>query len=508
MELMGTSGQFTSDNMTLKTKVGGEWKDISTLKVKIGGEWKDVSTLYSKKDGAWVTVYSSGALITFTNYPYPIPVAAGWKYSTDKMNWTTVSSDGTINDGGSFTGYVKVTSELTLSNYYSNHIAAQYGLRTIGNSMPSTTSEGSTFIINNHGFLCRRGGGSAVYILDLNGNWTSGTAMTYPRKDHASFSNGTYGYVCGGYGNASYLPSIDRYDGSGNKTMLGKYFSSGRKDMTAFFNAGKGYICGGSSESRSYLNYVDVLDASENLSSGSNMSVSRSSPISFVNSEKGYVCGGQISGSSSDAVDVYNSDGTRTTGTSLSQGRIRPASFVNAGLGYVCGGSHGSDMSYYSSSVVDVYNSSGVRSSGTSLSVPREYCSGFLNNQRGYVCGGYHDVSTSSTSRYCAETDMYDSNGTRSAATSLSIARMSPGTIVLGSKGYVCGGNAGSSGDKSRVDVYYDVPESYSTKLPITSGSTYTLNGTTTTATESQILSFDEKVSGTIKYIAGTIPSS
>ena len=105
--------------MTLSMKLGGAWKETQSLHVKINGEWKDVSTLYSKKDGAWITVYSSGALIEFADYPYPIPVAKGWKYSTDKVNWTTVTSDSTINESGTFTGFIKANS-ITLSDYYND----------------------------------------------------------------------------------------------------------------------------------------------------------------------------------------------------------------------------------------------------------------------------------------------------------------------------------------------------------------------------------------------------
>ena len=96
--------------MTLSMKLGGAWKEAQSLHVKINGEWKDVSTLYSKKDGAWVTVYSSGALIEFADYPFPIPVAKGWKYSTDGKVWTTVEADGEINSDGMFTGFVKANS--------------------------------------------------------------------------------------------------------------------------------------------------------------------------------------------------------------------------------------------------------------------------------------------------------------------------------------------------------------------------------------------------------------
>ena len=83
--------------MTLSMKLGGAWKEAQSLHVKIAGEWKDVSTLYSKKDGAWITVYSSGVLIEFADYPFSIPVAKGWKYSTDGITWTTVSADSEIN---------------------------------------------------------------------------------------------------------------------------------------------------------------------------------------------------------------------------------------------------------------------------------------------------------------------------------------------------------------------------------------------------------------------------
>lgn len=351
--------------MTLSMKLGGAWKEAQSLHVKINGEWKDISTLYSKKDGAWVTVYSSGALITFTNYPYPIPVAAGWKYSTDKTNWTTVETDGTINNSGTFTGWVKA-KDLVLNEFCTTFTAESSGKE------------------------------------------------------------------------------------------MGNLISTGRQGLTSFVNGSKGYVCGG--------RYDDVEGYGY--------------PI-YCNT-----------------VNVYDISGIRSSGTSLSENKGLMVSFVNGSKGYVCGGYNGDSKC----SSVEVYDESGNRSIGTSLGVARSSSSAFVINSKGYVCGG-DNSPTDIDSPYV---DIYDISGNRTTGVSLTYGRRDHTSFVNDSKGYVCGGDGGYK----YVEVYFNIPEVVSTKIPITEGSTYTLNGTTATATGSQILSFDKKVSGTITYKTGTVPSS
>lgn len=121
--------------MSLSVKQSGAWKECQSLHVKVDGEWKEISELFSKKDGAWVTVFSSGALIEFYNYPYPIPVMAGWQKSTDGSTWTNIEEDGRISAG--FTGFIKTKGDLVLNTFVNAEVGA---------NIPVT--EGSTYMLN------------------------------------------------------------------------------------------------------------------------------------------------------------------------------------------------------------------------------------------------------------------------------------------------------------------------------------------------------------------------
>ena len=487
--------------MTLKVKKDGAWKEASSLKVKINGEWKDVSTLYSKKDGAWVTVYSSGALIEFADYPYPIPVAKGWKYSSDKVNWTTVSSDSTINTSGKFTGWVKA-NKITLSEYYdsTDQKIVAYGNRETGNAL-SVARYGSTAVTNyNRGYVFGGYNGSTRYdtvdIYYANGNRTTGTSLISARNGLSSFSNNNKAYVCGGQtSDTGYTATVDVYNSSGVRSS-GKTLSAGRGYVSSFVIGSKGYVCGGANSSY-FWSIVDIYDSSGNRTDGESLSEDRTIPACFTLNSKGYVCGGGTSGGSSNKVDIYDSSGNKTTGSGLSKSRYASTAFVNNSKGYVCGGQYSANSVV---TTVDVFDSSGNMTTGTGLGKAISYMTSFVIGSRGYVCGGRY---RSGTKYYqSSSTYVYDSSGNRSTGNSISTARDSMPSFVNNEKGYVCGGLGSSV--SSVVDVYSDKYETlYFAKLPITEGSTYTLNGESGTADVSKVMEFDSKVSGTIKYKAG-----
>ena len=102
--------------------------------------------------------------------------------------------------------------------------------------------------------------------------------------------------------------------------------------------------------------------------------------------------------------------------------------------------------------------------------------------------------------------DVYDSYGNRTTGNALSGIKSSMTAFTNGGKGYVCGGATYIA--LSSVDIYYDEETTtYEAKIPITAGTSYTLNGTSGTASSSQVLTFNEKVSGTVEYKKGEIPS-
>ena len=490
--------------MVLKTKVNGAWRDISSLKVKINGEGRDISTLSSKKDGAWVTVYSSGALIEFTNYPYPIPVASGWKYSTDKTSWTTVSADGEINTSGTFTGFIKANS-ITLNEYCTE--SSPPGQAVEGTPLSAGRSYPMSFVNNSKGYVC---GGTfisynpseyisrdTVDVYDSSGNRTTGTSLSVGRSRLTSFVNNSKGYACGGYlyTNSSSVPysTVDVYDSSGNRTT-GASLSVARRELTSFVNNSKGYVCGGNASTDNIVNSkktVDVYDSSGNRTTGTNLYTYRYCATSFTNNSKGYVCGG----TSSTYVDVYDSSGNRSSGASLSVEMKNAGSFVNGSKGYVfC----------EKDNTVNVYDSSGNRTIGTSLVFTNTTLKGssmsFVNNSKGFVIHVHGK-----------EVNIYDVYGNMTIGKSISKERglMYRTAFVNGSKGYLCGGYDGNISPYylDYVEIYLDTPGELYTKLPITGGSTYTLNGVSGTADVSKVMEFDSKVSGTIDYRSGTIPN-
>ena len=337
--------------MALNANVASTWKELTAH--GRADAWKDIVEGFQNVEGVWTVIYSSGALIGFSDYSYPIPVMAGWKYRVgDTGDWVKVTENGEINTSGTFTGVVKATSVLTLNEWYSDE---------------------------------------GVEIGEKNLRM-DGTPLSKGRDSLTSFVNGGRGYVCGGgressggSGTVFGETVVDIYDSSGNRTT-GTALSQARRNLTSFVNNSKGYVCGGinSSYSNDLYSTVDVYDSSGNRSTGTSLSVARSDSTSFVNNSKGYVCGGVLSNGTSAAVDVYDSSGNRTTGNALSYPRSVLTSFVNGNKGYVCGGAYGS-VSY---DIVDVYDSSGNRTTGTNLELRSKQATSFVLDSKGYVCGG------------------------------------------------------------------------------------------------------------------------
>ena len=508
--------------MTLHMKQDGDWKEIQSFHAKINGEWKEISELYKKENDVWVTVYSGGALLDFRNWTGPIPVSAGWKYrESTETTWTKVTSDGVINDSmsSSFTGYVRAKGELRLDDFYSERVTrSEYGLQYAGTPLSSGRQHLKSFVNNNNGYVC---GGSEEYsesykefvdsstvdVYDFSGNRTTGTSLSVARRKHTCFTNSGKSYVCGGNtGRTGNNPSsiVDVYDSSGNRST-GTSLSVARPDATSFANNRNGYVCGGGL-SGDEQSTVDVYDSSGNRTTGTSLSVGRNGHTSFRLSNKAYVCGGHRSYNDNyyDTVDVYDSSGNRTTGTSLSSGRNKLESFVLSNKGYVCGG-HNSDHRF-PTDIVDVYDTSGNRTSATPLNVSRTEHTCFTNiaENRGYICGGdaYPNgwVETDSV-------EYYDKNGNLSTGNPLSKARHCLTSFVLSSqRGFVCGGTEQGYYGDSTVDIrYFNYEYIYYAYVPITYGSTYTINGTSGTADYTGSLRYETKVSGTVKYKPATL---
>ncbi|MBQ8643524.1 MAG: hypothetical protein IJ469_02550 [Candidatus Methanomethylophilaceae archaeon] len=413
----------------------------------------------------------------------------------------------TYTPGSTFTGYVKAKGELGLTDYY-QETGLQYGDEVsqstgamINSKRPgvAANAEGCTYV----GSSCTSYN-LTVERCDENGIWTSATALTgsssYMRRTDTGFSLGGKAYFCGGIrGGASYETTVDVYDYAGNKTTGGSFWCNDGASFiigdSAYVAGGYGQFSGGGSKNTVYRFNLDGT-----YTTATALSQARQRISAFTNGDKGYVCGGCEGATSStnsgwyDVVDVYDSTGNRTLGTSLSLARDFPATFVNGEYGYVCGGRK-STSTY--SEVVDVYDLTGTRTTGTSLSNTSQRPLSFTLGSIGRVCLMYTDS-------YSDVIDKYDINGNRFGSDTLSLARWHAKVFVNNHKAMVCGGNNGS--DTNVVDVFTQIGETtYSAQIPITEGSVFNLNNTSGTAETSQILSFDEKVTGTIKYKAGAI---
>ena len=125
--------------MSGHVKTADGWRAMTKIPARIDTGLEEVVSGWYKMDTGWVRIWSSGAMIEYLDYPYPIPVMKGWEYSTDGKNWITVAVDGEpiITP---FTGYVKVKGELSLTEY-----ANIYGSNR---SAKIPITEGSTYDIN------------------------------------------------------------------------------------------------------------------------------------------------------------------------------------------------------------------------------------------------------------------------------------------------------------------------------------------------------------------------
>lgn len=590
--------------MSLYTKVGGALKQVQSLPVMINGEIKDISTLYSKKDGAIVVVFSSGAIIEFSEYNMPIPVASGWQYSTDGKTWTTVSEDGEINGpkgpyydfseayldwnnglylrgigvvdetnvdyvlvnyslmdgsdvvstsentsddfeldigtegiclldgpisgtyddphfvwnsvavydtsgnvvwtytpGSTFTGYVKAKGELSLTDYYNRtgvgDTPVNVGLRKDGTALSTARYYPCSFVNGGKGYVCGGTTGSASAVVntyDESGTRATGTALSTARWGSMSFVNGDYGFVCGGRTASSTASAVtDLYNSSGTRTT-GTALSDDRAYGTGFTHGDYGYVAGGIRSSVMYRSYVERYSTSGTRSTGTALGGSRAYLTSFVLGDYAYVCGGQSSNFTyQSTVYKYNTSGSMTTGTSLSITRSMLTSFVNGDKGYVCGGYTGSAKTN-----VDVYNTSGTMTTGTALSVARYEMSSFVLDGYGFVCGGNGSSNV---------VDVYDTSGTRTTGNTLNTGRSRSTAFAVGDYGFVCGGYTSSA--TAVVDQYYHEYETlYFADIPVTEGSTYTLNSESGTADVSEVMTIQcdsTGVTGTIKYKKGDL---
>lgn len=484
--------------MALNANVASTWKELTAH--GRADAWKDIVEGFQNVEGVWTVIYSSGALIGFSDYPYPIPVMAGWQYRVgDTGDWVKVTEDGEINTSGTFTGVVKASKTLSLNEWYSEEIV-EYGdtVRVDGIPLSVGRYNLTSFVNGDKGYVCGGQTGDSlatVDVYDSSGNRTTGTSLSVARHNPSSFVNGNKGYVCGGYKSAddTNVDIVDVYDSSGNRTT-GINLSLARAHSQTFVIGDQGFVCGGY-QNGGYSSKVDVYDIFGNRTTATRLIRGVNEHTAFANGDKGYVCGGQsVSNSYEKIVNVYDSSGNCTTGTDLSPAMRYLKSFVNGERGYVVPGR--SETKY--ASMINVYDISGNRTTHSSLK--RTGHTAFTCVNKGYVCGG-RDPDLDTNSGVTDVVYIFDISGNRTTGIPLSEARSELTSFANGERGYVCGG-----GYLETVDIYYDeeIP-TYETDLPITAGSTYTLNGTSGVAETSEILHFDDKVTGTIKYKDGDL---
>lgn len=479
---------------------------------KDSGEWEDIVELYANQDGVWVILYDSYALIQFSNYGYPIPVMAGWQYSTDKVTWTVVDKNGTINTSGTFTGYVRAKSQLVLKDYYD---FMEPGLKATGTSLSAARSHLTSFSFDSRAFVCGGYNGGSYYsrveYYDKNGTLTSGNNMSEGRMDLTSFAleARATAYVCGGQSSSGYSAVTDKYDWAGNRTT-GTPLSLARSRATSFrLNNMMGFVCGGRGGTSTYATRVDVYDDAGNRTTGTALSTN-TSYASSVGGNSGFVFGGETNSSYSSNVDRYSGDGTRTSATPLSLARSCTTSFTLGDKIYVCGGLIGSTSV---ATRVDVYDTQGNLSTGTPLPDRVYHATSFvLDKQYGYVCGGRKYNTVNNYFYTSSVVYVYDTAGNVTTGSPLNTGTHNATSFVLDNKGYVCGGvndidwehldDHDTTTYNSDTTVFYN---KYIAHIPITAKSTYTLAGITGTPTVSEVLNFEAKTSGTVDYKRGSI---
>ena len=445
-------------------------------------------------------------------------------------------------------GYVNINnSPSPLGNV---DIYTMTGRPASGTSLSISRWASASFVNGDYGYVCggMTASSTASTVVDrygISGLLSTGISLSNARGYCTGFTHGGYGYVVGGgSSNSTSFNYVERYNKSGVKNT-GTALKYAVSHPTSFVLGDYAYVCGGySSSSRTGSNYVQTYDASGNMSYGAiSLSGTCSNPTSFVIGDNGYV----VFAGTSTAVDVISSQGILTTGTALSVERSTICtSFALDGYGFVCGGL-GLDT-------VEVYDKSGVRTTGNSLSIPRSEATSFVCGDYGFVCGGHiYSYTTSSKSdvvdlyhheyetTYLANIPVTEGSTYELATTVTSTGDwdMSNATGVA-TMGNACtvSGITGSTPPASNIVITVNGTDYEDTVSDNNPNSKYVFPGfplagydadsitlydasgniiastvpfehnASGTASISEVLTFDSKVSGTINYVAGDLTPS
>lgn len=477
--------------------------ELSSVQVKINGEWKQGDTLYAKMDGAWVIVYMSPKIIQYVNYPYRIPTMAGWQYSWDGVEWVDITYNMDLNTiGYTFTGYVKVKSELELN---ARDIKTK-GLRFDGAALIHPREYSTSVVSGDKGYVCGGRVGMTYYmdlvdVYDKHGTRTNGDKLSRARALMCSFHDpeNDKGYVCGGaiYDDSQWIayPTVDIYDSNGIRST-GTSLSVSRYLSSSVHEYYGGYVFGGktSSANSDVVDFYDIWGGTTTLPP---MTSARyytcafgldASPNTY---QSAYVYGGVTpSGVKSKVGEKYNvANGTMTSSTYMSIGRSNLTAISFRNYVMLCGGETDDGIT----SLVEKLDNEDILTTLGNMSSPRANATSFMMGGRAYICGGTDGTSALDV------VDVYDENGVMTIGINLSLSREALTSFVLDDKGFVCGGISGSS-HRPTVDIYKDT-----NAIPVTAGSEYNLNGMVGTSDTSGTIFIDEPVTGTVKYKEGTI---
>ena len=478
--------------------------------VNVGGSWKSMDKAFAKINGSWVQVGGSGStkIVTYSNYQHPIPVMAGWEYraSTDDA-WTVVTDNGTINQSGTFTGKVKVTSSLKLQSYYNTKDDLSM---TTASPMVGKGGLGhlGQFVIKDRGFFYSRTyrykclnaydkSGYKLFASTTTGGGISGPCVLIGEK--AVVAGGTNS-SSGQYGSNKIL----MYDYEGVETTAPGTIHAGVTNPAGFGLNNKAYICGGYASSTYYDN-VSVIDINGNVTVGTPLNDGFSTPFAFSLGDYGYV----FDTWDTDNVNIYDKNGNRT---------IRKTPVVD--LPSVTEPYREMDCIFedkyylYSGSYVHTFDLNGNASQFNNIQANR---GGALvaKDDHIYCFGG--DQQSASGQSYAPFYDtivIIDSVGNMTFGdTKLSTTMTGVAALILPTgEIYVYGAYTSELEPEDSYDcvinptLVHKFDTVYTTYLPITSGSTYALNGEVVTTDVSGTISItSDKMTGMVEYTEGTI---
>lgn len=310
---------------------------------------------------------------------------------------------------------------------------------------------------------------------------TSPNGLSVAMLSPASASVGDYAL----FGGSSGKKTLNAYDTSLTRSI--------RTDLTDGMHGETTGISAGNYALFSGTSAVDAYSTSLVKSSPQNLSSYRGYTGGATAGEYALFVGGRSGSTYYSTVDAYNASLIRSNpiGLTISSSMLPGASLGNYAI--FCGGLSGPtcmDRAY-------AYDASLVRYTLSGISVARRSLKAASTKNFALFAGGILEDNTQSD-----VVEAYDDQLTRHIQTKMSVARGGFGAASIG-KYVLFAGGSNSSSHLSSVDAYR---EDVKTFIPVSAGSKYKFTeATEQTASSSTTLTYNQAVTGYIKYKKGVI---